>query len=75
MLNTEDVCTVLIEAIFDNPTEAFDVCNSNTFVDDNAYPISKHLLFTIKRAIVTGEYPLQNKPDGEQINIKSDKSE
>lgn len=75
LLNTEEVCTALLDAIFDDPRDAFSVCNSEVFIDDNEYPISQHLLFFISKGIVSGEYPLQLKPDGEEINLKSDKTE
>lgn len=75
LLNTEEVCEALGDAIFDDPREAFSHCNSEVFIDDNEYPISQNLLFFITKGIVAGDFPLQNKPDGEEINLKSDKTE
>jgi hypothetical protein len=75
LLNTEEVCEALGVAIFDDPREAFPLCDSTVFIDDNEYPISNHLLYYITRGIVSGDYPLQIKPDGEEVNIKSDKAE
>jgi hypothetical protein len=75
LLNTEEVCEALADAIFDDPRQAFDLCKSDVFIDDNEYPISQHLLYFITKGIVNGDYPLQNKADGEEINLKSDKAE
>ena len=42
------------------------------FKDDNEFPISNDLLFYIVNNIVTKEYPLINKPDGEEIGIQKE---
>lgn len=72
LLNTLKICNFLIEGIFDNPREAFNLCQGTTFKDDNEFPISNDLLFYIVNNIVTKEYPLINKPDGEEISIQKE---
>ena len=42
------------------------------FKDDNEFPISNDLLFYIVNNIVTKEYPLINKTDGEEIGIQKE---
>lgn len=72
LLNTIEICNFLIEGIFDNPREAYKLCEEGKFKDDNEFPISNDLLFYIVNNIVTKEYPLINKPDGEEIGIQKE---
>ena len=72
LLNSTEICNTLIEGIFDNPREAYPLCEGNNFKDDNEFPISNDLLFYIVNNIVTREYPLINKDDGDEINLQSD---
>lgn len=64
------ICEGLIDGIFDDPTQVFDVCKGDTFRDDRDFPISNDLLFYIIDGIVTRSYPLIIKGDGEQINLQ-----
>lgn len=75
LLNTTEICNLLIEGIFDNPREAFPLCQGETFKDDNDFPISNNLLYFITNGIVTREYPLINKADGEEVNLQKDKDD
>lgn len=70
LFNTSEICQALIEGIFDDPREAFDLCKDGKFKDDNLFPISNDLLFYIVNGIIQGSYPLIIKENGEQINLQ-----
>lgn len=71
LLNTSELCEALIEGIFDDPREAFELCQGESFKDDSEFPMSNDLLFYIVDGIVRGSYPLRNKEDGEQTNLQN----
>lgn len=71
LLNSLEICNVLIEGIFVDPREVYRLCDNNNFIDDNEFPIAEDLLMYIVNNIVTKEYPLQ-RPDGEVINLQKD---
>ena len=71
MLNSLEICNVLIEGIFVDPREVYKLCDDNTFIDDREFPIAEDLLMYIVNNIVTKEYPLK-RADGEVINIQKD---
>ena len=74
LLETTEICNLLIEGIFDDPREAFKLCEGERFRDDSEFPISNDLLFYIVNGIVSKEYPLINKADGEEINLQNTNS-
>lgn len=71
LLNTSELCEALIEGIFDDPREAFELCQGESFRDDSEFPMSNDLLFYIVDGIVGRSYPLRNKDDGEQTNLQN----
>lgn len=69
------ICNAMIKSVFEDPREVYSLCqDKNIFIDDRLFPISKDMLVLISNAILKGEYPLTPK-DGEQVNIKPDKTD
>lgn len=71
LLNSLEICNVLIEGIFVDPREVYKLCDNDSFIDDKEFPIAEDLLMYIVNNIVTKEYPLK-RADGEVINIQKD---
>ena len=69
------LCNVMLKGIFENPRDIYNACtNSDVFMDDMPFPISKDMLMQISNGILKGEYPLKAK-DGEQVNLAPDDNE
>lgn len=70
ILGTKKLCAVRIEAIFSDPREINMTCTEKRtmFRDDREFPISNHLLVTIEKGIINGDFPVIT--DGKQVNIE-----
>lgn len=71
LLNNLNICNVLIEAVFTDPREVFKLCNNESFIDDNEFPIAEDLLVSIVDSIVNKTYPLVNLEE-KVVNIQKD---
>lgn len=74
ILNNDKFCNVRIEGIFPDPRELQELCDNVEEVSDDAqFPISGDLLTTIKKGILSGDYPIRQM--GEEGIIKSDSTD
>lgn len=71
LLNSLEICNVLIEGVFENPRDVINLCNGEGFADDKEFPLPADMLVSIMDNIVTKTYPLRGK-DGQVINIQKD---
>ena len=73
ILNNLKVCNIRIEAVFSDPRDINLTCADSKliFSDDRHFPISSHLLVTIEKGIINGDFPVIK--DGAEVNIEADK--
>lgn len=71
LLDSLEICNILIRGIFVDPRDVWSFCESERFTDDNEFPIAEDMLMSMSNAILRGEYPLLGK-DGNEVNIKPD---
>lgn len=70
VLDNSKLCAIRLEAIFSDPREINMTCTEKRtmFRDDREFPISNHLLVTIEKGIINGDFPVIT--DGKQVNIE-----
>lgn len=71
LLNNLDICDVLLDAVYENPREAYEVCDADGVADDKYFPLPLDMLVSIADGIVTKTYPLRG-ADGQTVNIQKD---
>ena len=70
LLNSLEICNVLIDGIFENPRDVYRLCEDDTFIDDKEFPLPNDMLVSIMDNIVKS-YPTKAQ-DGQVINIQRD---
>jgi len=74
--NSLDIKELFISSIFDNPRNAYSICDDpSTFIDDRIFPISGDLLASIYNMVKKGEFIPGFTKDGQVVNIKPDKTD
>jgi len=71
-----DLKELFMSSIFDNPRNAYKICDDpTTFVDDRPFPMSGDLIASIYNMVKKGEFVPGYTKDGQTINIKPDKTD
>lgn len=74
--NSLDIKELFISSIFDNPRQAYKICDDpSTFIDDRPFPISNDLLASIYNMVKKGEFSPGFTKDGQTINLKPDRTD
>lgn len=71
LLNNLDICDVLLDAVYENPREAYEACDEEGVADDKYFPLPLDMLMSIADNIVNKTYPLRGS-DGQTVNIQKD---
>lgn len=71
LLNNLDICDVLLDAVYENPRDAYEACDEDGVADDKYFPLPLDMLVSITDGIVTKTYPLRG-ADGQTVNIQKD---
>jgi len=74
ILNNLKLCAIRISGIFTDPRDINLSCEEKQymFTDDKEFPIAAHLLVTIEKGIINGDFPVIT--DGKEVNINPDKN-
>lgn len=71
LLNNLTICDVLLDAVYENPRDAYNACDEDGTADDKEFPLPLDMLVSITDGIVTKTYPLRGS-DGNVVNIQKD---
>lgn len=73
ILNNFKLCDIAIKGIFSNPSDLVNICDNLEQVNDDApYPISGDMLSTIRKFIISGEFPIRIMDEEGVVTSNSD---